>query len=163
VALAKEVDGVVTLLAGPQRFEVVPLDKAAPPADQAPEIFAFRQRVGRLQRAAQGAERAAEEAERRIEQIRNAILETPAADPALLADNARLDERMNRLLTRLRGDRTRDKRNEPSPPSIVQRVDEVVGSQWYATTPPTRTQRDAYRYAGTEFKGVLAELHTLVE
>ena len=30
------------------------------------------------------------------------------------------------------------KRNEAVPPSIAERIDELVGNQWYTTTPPTR-------------------------
>ena len=66
------------------------------------------------------------------------------------------------LTTLLQGDRTRGKRNEPTRPSISERVQNVVSSQWTATSAPTQTEQDAYRYAGTEFAEVLAEFRDLM-
>ncbi|UCC32535.1 MAG: hypothetical protein JSU86_09675 [Phycisphaerales bacterium] len=48
-----------------------------------------------------------------------------------------------------------------APPSISRRV--RIAMQWYVTSAPTQTQRDAYRYAGTEFTELLAELRKLIE
>jgi photosystem II stability/assembly factor-like uncharacterized protein len=163
VTLAREVDGVVTPLAGPQELSVVPLEAAMAAAQAQGDWQAFRQRIARLQRAVQGALQAATEAGTRIKYVRKAIVDTPGADPELLIEAQRLEQRLNELLTKLRGDATRAKRNEPAAPSILERVDDVVGSQWNATTGPTQTQRDAYRYAGGEFAGVLADLHALIE
>ena len=39
----------------------------------------------------------------------------------------------------------------------------VVENQLHVTSPPTQTQRDAYRYAGTEFTELLVELRTLIQ
>ena len=111
----------------------------------------------------QGALQAASEAGTRIKYMRKAIVDTPGADPELLTDAQRLEQRLNELLTKLRGDVTRAKHNEPAAPSILERVEDVAGSQWNSTTGPTQTQRDAYRYAGTEFAGVLADLRALIE
>jgi len=163
VSLAREVDGVVTTLAGPVGFEVVPLNLATFAAEDRTEVLAFERRVARLQRAVQGALRAAGEAQNRLDHLRRAVLETPDADPALLAELEGLQQRLNSLLISLRGDPTRAKRNEPDGPSLMERVQAVVDSQWHATSPPTRTQRDAYRFAGEQFTRVLADLRTLVE
>ncbi len=163
VTLAKEVDGVTTPLVDPQQFEVVPLELATFAAKDRSEVLAFRKKVARLQRAVRGALKAAGEAETRLSYVRKAVLDTPAADPALLTDVRDLQNRLSRILIRLRGDRTRSKRNEPTPPSINQRVQNVVGNQWSVTSAPTQTQRDAYRHAGTEFTEVLAELRTLMQ
>ncbi|MFQ5430180.1 MAG: WD40/YVTN/BNR-like repeat-containing protein [Phycisphaerae bacterium] len=163
VTLAKSVEGVVTPLAETVRFNVVPLELATfPPKDRA-EVLAFQRKVARLQRAVRGALKAADEARTRITHLRKALLDTPAADHALLKDLDRLDSRLDDILVKLRGDPTLRKRQEPTPPSINERVSAVVGNQWHTTTAPTRTQRDAYRYAGTEFQEVLAALRDLME
>jgi hypothetical protein len=39
----------------------------------------------------------------------------------------------------------------------------VVSNQQRVTSPPTQTQQDAYRFAGEEFREVLAELRQLIE
>ena len=52
---------------------------------------------------------------------------------------------------------------EPVPPSVNQRVQQVVSNQWRTTSAPTQTQREAYRYAGLEFTELLGELRVLIE
>ena len=167
--LAKEVDGEWTVLAGPQEFKVIPLEEASAAAGAAgagepsAESIAFRQKVARLQRAVQGAVRAADEAANRLKYDRAAIVETPGVDPALLAQQERLEKRLNELLIALRGDMTRGKRNFPTPPSILQRAEELVGGQWYVTSAPTQTQQEQYRWAGKEFESALAQLRELMD
>jgi hypothetical protein len=126
-------------------------------------VLAFQRKVARLQRAVRGALQAAGEAENRVKHVRRALLDTPGADLALLGEVDALQGRLTRLLTRLRGDRTLARRNEAVPPSINDRVQQVVSNQWRTTSAPTQTQRDAYRHAGTEFVEVLAELRALIE
>jgi hypothetical protein len=163
VTLAKEVDGEITPLADAQQFDVVPLELATFAAEDRAEVMAFQKKLARLQRAVRGAIRVAHEARNRINHVRKAILDTPGADHAWLTDARELEERLNELLTRLRGDRTRSKRQEALAPSINRRVQQVVGNQWHVTSPPTQTQRDAYSHAGSEFSEVLAEMRQLVE
>jgi len=162
VSLAQEVDGVITTLAEPQVFEVIPLELATFAAKDRAEVLAFQKKVARLHRAVRGALRAAGEAQTRLAHLRKAVLDTPAADPKILVEIADLEQRLNQLLVKLRGDRTRTKRDEPAPPSINERVGQVRGNQWQTTSAPTQTQRDAYRHAGTEFGEVLAELRSLM-
>ena len=151
VTLAKEVDGVTNSLTEPVEFQVIPLDVATFAAEDREAVLSFQRKIARLQRAVLGTIRAAGEAENRLAHVRKAIVDTPDADPALLAEAQQLDARLNALTTLLQGDRTRGQRNEPTPPSISGRVQNVVSSQWTATSAPTQTEQDAYRYAGTEF------------
>ena len=95
--------------------------------------------------------------------LRQAVLETPEADPALLGEVRGLEQRLNAILMSLRGDPTLRRHGEPSPPSISQRVNGIVFNHWNVTSPPTGTQRDAYRYAAEAFGEVLEDLRTLVE
>jgi len=53
--------------------------------------------------------------------------------------------------------------NEPTPPSITERVQRIVGGQWASTSTPTQTNRDAYRFAAELFRPVLAELTQVIE
>ena len=163
VTLYKEVDGQITQLAGPQSFEVVPLELSAFAARDREVVLAFRRKVARLQRAVQGALRAADEAQERLAHIRKAFFATPDADPELLGEIRRMEQRLNALLTSLRGDRTRGRRAAPTPPSIAERVNQVVASQWRVTAAPTKTQEQAYDYAGREFTDALAALRKLIK
>ncbi len=90
-------------------------------------------------------------------------MDTPDADEALITEADGLRGRLSGLQTRLRGDRTRSRRNQSTPPSINERVQNVVYSQWSATSAPTKTEQDAYRHAGTEFAEALGELRALAD
>jgi len=74
-----------------------------------------------------------------------------------------IDARLNVLQTKLRGDRTKARLEEPTSPSIRSRVEEIVGDQWDVTSAPTKTQRDAYDYASDEFREALGQLRELIE
>ncbi len=157
----KEVDGVTTELTEPREFQVVPLEIATFAAKDLAAVRVFQNKVAQLERAVLGAGRAADETQNRLAYVRRAIMETPDADPQLLEEAQNLSQKLNGLLTRLNGDRTKNRRNEPAPPSITSRVENVVYSQWTTTSAPTQTEQDAYRIAGAEFSEVLVELRKL--
>lgn len=163
VTLAKKVDGTITPLTDPQSFDVVPLNLGTFGAEDRAAVTEFRRKVQRLQRAVRGAAKSADEAQTRLAHLRKAILDTPAADVVLLAEIDALRARLNKLTLALTGDDTRARRNEPAPPSILERVEYIAGDQWYVTSEPTQTQHDAYRYAGEAFAPVLAELRKLID
>ncbi|MGD8441431.1 MAG: glycosyl hydrolase, partial [Holophagae bacterium] len=161
VTLAKEVDGVVTELAGPQRFEVVDLGGATLPGDDPAAALEFARRAAALQRAVLGAVEVSDEMSDRIDHLRLAVLDTPRADADRLAELAAIESQLNDLLVVLRGDLSKAKRNEPVAPSIVDRVNRVVEGQLGTTQPPTATARDGYRWASAAFSEQLAALHAL--
>jgi len=168
VTLAREVDGVLTELAGPEHFRVIPLALATLPAPDRDAAFAFQLKVARLQRAVAGAVKVAGEAETRLRYVRKALVETPQADPALMAETQRLTTELLDILVDLRGDPTKKARNVFTPPSIRQRVERVAGDQWFTTSAPTQTHRDGYRWAGEAFtlalgrlRGLFADLESL--
>jgi hypothetical protein len=74
-----------------------------------------------------------------------------------------LTARLQALMADLRGDPIYGKYEEPAPPSIRERVSNIVGSQWRVTSPPTRVQRDGYNHAADAFEKTLADLRALVE
>ncbi|MBL8877818.1 MAG: hypothetical protein JNG88_01760 [Phycisphaerales bacterium] len=161
--VSKEVDGVVTDLAGPEGFAVIPLDQAGGATADKSEALAFQQKVARLQRAVHGALRVANDAQSRVSHLRKALTDTPAAEPLLLGDLERVQKGLSAVLISLRGDPTMGRRNEPEPPSILERVESVTGDQWYVTTPPTQTQRDGFAFAADAFETQLASLRKLLE
>ncbi|MCH7884654.1 MAG: glycosyl hydrolase [Planctomycetes bacterium] len=161
VTLAKEVDGKITELVEPVPFNVIPLGLATFAAEDREEVMDFQRKAAQLQRAVRGALKVADEARNRIAHLRKAFQATPAADPSLLAEIDDLDRRLNPLFTRLRGDRTLAKHQEPVPPSISHRVS--VAIDWYVTSAPTQSQRESYEHAGAEFTEVLAQLRKLIQ
>jgi photosystem II stability/assembly factor-like uncharacterized protein len=163
VSLAKRVDGVITSLGQSQEFQVmVDGQERMTPADRA-NLVEFQQKVARLQRAVQGATATASALKPRLIAIRRALLETPAAPEKLLSDAATLDKRTNEILRALTGDQALRQRNMNLPPSIAERVGDIVGSQRMSTSRPTQTQIDQYAHAAQEFETTLNQLRQLIE
>jgi len=161
VSLAKRVGGVVTPLGQPQTFAAVPLGTASlPPADRK-ALLAFEEKTGRLQRAVLGAVRAAGEAQTRIDHLKKALVDALAADPKLPAALRAIEAHLKDLQIVLNGDTALASRNESTPPSIVDRVQTIVGGHWDSTSAPTATHRRNYDIAAQEFSPVLAKLRTL--
>lgn len=163
VAVARRVDGMITPLGQPREFQViVEGQERMTPADRA-ALVEFQQKVARLQRAVQGSLDAANALTPRLTAIRRALLETPAAPAQLLNDAAALDKRKNEILRALRGDQALRQRNMNLPPSINERVGDIVSAQRMSTARPTQTQIDQYAHAAQEFETALTQLRQLIE
>ena len=160
VSMAKVVSGKWTDLGTPQAFEARGVFEI-PAADRA-ALFAFERKVARLQRAVTGALDALDEGKTRIANAKQSLLDTPAAPPALSADLRAVELRLRDVEVALRGDMALSSRNEGTPPSISNRVDSIVDSQWTSTSAPTKTSEDAYTYAAQAFAGELAKLRQLL-
>ena len=163
VSIARRVDGVMTPLGSPQDFNVVvPGQQSMSPADRA-ALVEFQQKAARMQRAVQGALDAANALKPRLVLIRRALIETPALGDKLLDDAAALDKRTNEILRALRGDNALRARNINLPPSINERIGNIVSSQRLSTARPTQTQINQYTVAAQDFEQTLAQLRQLIE
>jgi len=163
VQLAKRLDGVVSPLGRPQEFAVV-VDgtEALAPADRK-ALFDFQQNVTRLERAVAGSLEAANALSQRIEQIKRALDHTPGAEEKWKEEARSLEKHNREILRVLRGDVVLRGRNENTPPSIVERVQEIVSSQRLSLARPTTTQREQFQIAGQEFAQELAKLRRLID
>jgi photosystem II stability/assembly factor-like uncharacterized protein len=163
VTLAQRVRGRVSTLSGPERFTVQPPLPASLPAPDRAELLAFQRRVASLQRAVLGSSRALAEARQRLEPLRNAIDATPGADAALAAEVRALDARLQDLGRELDGDRFLDQRNEPRPPALVERVEQVVDGSWQYTGAATGSHRQNYAVTAQAFAAFLPRLREAVD
>jgi hypothetical protein len=162
VSLAKRVDGKLTPLAASQTFDASGVG-SIPAADRA-SLLAFERKTARLQRAVRGADEVVDETRDRLAHIKQSLLDTPGKDDAALADQARaLEARLRDIDVALRGDSVAGERQLPTAPSITDRVEGIVATQWTVSTAPTHTSLDAYAIASDEFEVQLAALKTLVE
>src|SRR6266481_1482415 len=163
VTAAMRTNGVFTTFGQAQEFLVtVEGQDRMTPADRG-ALLEFQQKVARLQRALQGASATANALKPRLAAIKRALLETPAAPEKLLSDAAALDKRTNEILRALQGDQALRQRNMNLPPSITERVGEIVGSQRMSTARPTQTQIDQYAAAAQDFETTLNQLRQLIE
>ena len=158
VALAKRVGDVTTPLAEPQTFEAEPLGNATLPASDRRATLDFQRKVANLQRAVAGAGSALEEGLTRIDLIQKALLDTPAADPAMLDEARKVENRLRDLNEQLTGDPIKGARNEPTPPAIADRVFQVVFGAWNSTSSPTQTHQNNYTQAAEAFAPLLADI-----
>jgi len=161
VTMSSVVDGTTTDLGQPQVFEVVDLGINTFAADDPAEVHAFQQKVSDLDRAFRGAVKWATDAESRIAHTRKALFDTPGADTAMLAESQKLQVEIDDILVELNGDETRENRNVFTPPSISERVNRIVRSQWDTTSAPTQTKKDGYEWAADAFSTELGRLKAL--
>ncbi len=153
----------VTTLGQPQRFQVVSI--GAPGMSDADRGAAstYERKVARLQRAVMGAVESARQAGRELQLLGRALHATPAADPALTTEALAIQSRLMDLQRDLSGDEVKAQKNEPTPPSISDRVGQVVYGTWYMTSAPTKTHQQNYDIAAAQFAPVLQSLRTLIE
>ncbi|MFP3940446.1 MAG: VPS10 domain-containing protein [Thermoanaerobaculia bacterium] len=163
VSLAKVIDDEITPLGEERSFEAKPLGLATLPAEDRDEMLRFQRRTAELQRAVMGAARVTGDAQDRIDHLRRALLDTPEADYALLEELRAVEERLKDLRIELEGDDVVSDYNEPTPPSIMQRMFRVVYGNWSASAGPTDTHRQSFQVVTEEFDAFLGELRTLVE
>jgi photosystem II stability/assembly factor-like uncharacterized protein len=163
VALAKRVDGVTTTLTGWQEFAVEVQGAAGMELTERKALSDFQQKVARLQRAVAGALDAANSLSARLEQIKRALAQTPSADQQWKDLTRALEKRNLDILRNLRGDVALRGRNENTPISIAERVENIVEEQRLSLSRPTTTQEEAYQVASQEFGQELTKLRTLIE
>jgi photosystem II stability/assembly factor-like uncharacterized protein len=161
--LCFQVDGVLKPVAGPVPFEVKPLDADRFTPAQWAEYSAFCTRAGEVQRRALGASERLSEAQSRLDLIRKALLETPAADSALLLRARSMHTELKNLRDLLSGDGTVSSRQEPTLPGVLDRIGEVVGSVWNTTQMPTGTQRQSLGWAEEGLQAVNGRFDTALE
>jgi hypothetical protein len=159
VALAKRVDGVVTALGQPQRFEVYPLDGT--PA-RTTAVVAFQQQVIKLQRAVTGASSLVDELSTRTQSLGRAVDETPAAGAQLSTDVRNVERELRDMREALSGDPTLGRRQEPTPPSLLGRL-QVLTQTTRSLDAPTATQQHQYDIVSGEFARLSTRLRAIVD
>ena len=163
VRLFQKVGGAVTELAGAQNFKVVADGTSSLSAADREAQEQFQRKAARLYRAVSGALHTADDLESRLKSIRTALRETPAGEKQLGTEADAIEQATRGILRALRGDKELQKRNEPVPSSIHDRVEAILEGERFALTKPTQTHMDEYSIAAAEFAGQLAKLRALVE
>jgi photosystem II stability/assembly factor-like uncharacterized protein len=163
VSVAARVEGRLTPLGDPQSFQATPLRAASLPAPDQAATLQFEQKTARLQRAVLGASALVKDLRTQLTLTRRAVEDSPKADAALAADVRRIENRVRDLQVALDGDSVVRRYNEPTPASIVERVQGVVAGHWTSTSGPTGTHKRSYQIASEMFAPVLEQLRAIVE
>lgn len=162
VSMAKNVDGVITELAGPVSFNCKPLNNTTLPAKDRKAMVEFQRKVVRMQQAILAATEVAGEAEQRIGALEKAALASVGIDKTVLEKIRKMKSQIADVKVVLTGNKSIDKRNENQPPSVTDRLNYIIYGSWETTSDPTQTQMDAYKIAAEEFSPALEKLKTVV-
>ena len=163
VRAARRVNEEWTPLGGEQEFEVVAIGTSTLPEADRQETLAFQNEVGELQRALVAADGTLDELLERVRAIKGVVkgsarLTDDVYDAAREIELALLD-----VQVQLRGDETRDERSQESVPSILSRAQNALGGTLGQTHGPTKTFREQYEIAKTEFADVRKTLQKLLK
>jgi hypothetical protein len=110
-----------------------------------------------------GAVHTSEDVEAHLKAIRVALREVPAGERQLSTAADSIEQKNREILRELSGDTILQKRNEPVPTSINDRVQAILEGERFSLAKPTQTHMDDYNIASAEFSDQLGKLHILVE
>jgi len=162
VRIAKRIDGVETTLGAAQTFNVVPLYLSIMQESDRAAVLDFQKKAAALQRSLMGAARVTQEALTRIQYIRRALDEIAGPDPKLVAQVNGIDTALRDINDQLNGDPILRRANEPSSPSLLDRVNTAVNGLT-TTAPPTATHRESLAIAQQQTGPLIDRLHKLIE
>lgn len=163
VSLSKRVEGKEERLAGPVEFNVV-ADKLDPASEsERKELREFQKQVAKLQRVVHATADNASEFADKLNKAKQALDQVQAPTNNLHNEIRRLIAENREILKQLRGDGVLRARSEAYPPSIEERIEDVVEQQRYSIAKPTKTQRDNYKIASEELTVELTKLRKLIE
>jgi photosystem II stability/assembly factor-like uncharacterized protein len=161
VKLSKKIDGKWADLSAPQSFNVYVSGSEKMAQDDRLALSEFQAKVTKLDRAVSAAISADTELNTKLKAIRRALRETQADTTAQINKADDLDKRLRQVTIALRGDSILRARQENTPPSINDRVNNIVGDERLSTARPTQTHRDDYAIASADFAGELAKLKAI--
>ena len=160
--IAKRIDGVETTLGASQTFNVVPLYLSIMQESDRAAVLDFQKKAAALQRSLMGAAKVTQEALTRIQYIRRALDEIAGPDPKLVAQVNSIDTALRDINDQLNGDPILRRANEPSQPSLLDRVNTAVNGLT-TTAPPTATHRESLAIAQQQTGPLLDRLHKLID
>jgi hypothetical protein len=163
VTLSQRVGGVVSQLAGPVTFNVVPDPQGVHTEADQTARWQFQQKLQALRRDIAGSLELANSTSTRLDAIKRALDATPAA-PRPLHDQARaLQRRLGAVLIALQGDRRLGARSIPTPVAISERANTVSGEMNRTLGRPTTTHEQQLQIAAELFVAERSALKALVE
>ena len=163
VSLAKLVDGNLQMLGTAQSFKVVDLEKNTLPTQNREQILSFQTQTGELQRKALSTREVLNKSLEKIPYIKKAIFDTPSANPELLKRAIKIENSLKDIQKKLFGDSTPRRLWEPTSPSILSRISNIISGHWNTTYGPTQTHKKDFEIASQQFEELGLQLRPLIE
>jgi len=156
--LTKEVDGAITILSPPVRFEVVPLREGALQGSPPAEAAAFWRSYEDSVRTSSAVSRMLGTELARVEAMKTALSRAATAP-------GELDERLDRLRTKLQdleddlfGNRAKRQVGEKTNPNVGSRLSAVELGVYQSTYGPTPTLRKTLEIANSQLREIKSDL-----
>ena len=164
VQLAKRINGVATNLGAPQPLVCEPATNSTLPAADRQALEAFQEKVAHLERAVSGTQRVLGDAQQSAQLLKKALDDTPSpAAASLRIDAGKLVDRLRDISIQLNGDAEIRGHEEPTPPSLSDRIDRVVGGSWTSTSAPTSSHQHAYDIVSGSLTRLITDLKATLE
>ena len=152
----------VSEIGAARSFELEPVP-TAPPGTDFVVVAEFQHRTSELSRRSGAASRELGRVREQLRAMREALVRTPAADPALRGRMDAIDNELDALSLRLQRDPIRGSLNESTVPTISNRIGNVVGGHWSTRMEPTLTQRRNIEIAEGDLIGLEQDLAALID
>ncbi|MEL7449545.1 MAG: glycosyl hydrolase [Pseudomonadota bacterium] len=163
VTLAKRQMGQLTELTEPQSFTVKVLEDSPEITRDREALHAFHQDAAELRRAVLSAGKLAGEMQTRIDNLKEALRLTPAAQESDQQALRALEARLDAINIALNGDRTVTSRNESAPWSVGRRANAVYYGHIESQSDVPQLYKDSLAIAKQEFGGVIRDVKGLQE
>jgi hypothetical protein len=111
-----------------------------------------------------GTQRVLSDAQASAQLLKKALDDTPATGAtALRVDATKLLDRLRAISIQLNGDAEIASHNEPTPPSLSDRIGRVVDGSWVSTSAPTGSHQRAYDIVSNSLTTLISDLKGALE
>jgi len=162
VAAHKRVRDEVTPLGEPVSFKVVSMGESTLPRQDREATLAFQMKVGKLQRTVVAANGRLQEALQQLDDIKDALKAARTPDMTLYNEARKIERQLLDVKDKLTGDKTKSRRAQVAPLSIMQRVRNALSGTLNQTYGPTKTHRRDYNIAQQDWSELQPKLKSLL-
>jgi photosystem II stability/assembly factor-like uncharacterized protein len=163
VSMSKVVDGVITELVQERTFRCKSLGLASLPADDRSAVLAFQDDVSALRRVVLGTNSYLRELTEKLQYMKVAAMNATEIQASVITDIRAMEAELAAISRNLRGDRSMAKRQYPTGPSVIGRVESIVYGLWDSSASPTETMKNSLRQAEQDFDPIYEKIKKIGE
>jgi hypothetical protein len=163
VQLSKEIDGIVTDLSEPVRFEVKQLREGALKGSTQQEIADYRREVDEMKQAVGALSITMNNTKEWLNALRLALFRTPVNQSGLATRLHDLNQELLDLDEQLNGNRTKQEVGENSPPTVRSRLNVAAQGSYNMLYGPTITQKENLQLAITAYRDIRKKVEEITD
>ncbi|MCB0584240.1 MAG: glycosyl hydrolase, partial [Phaeodactylibacter sp.] len=163
VTLSKQEGGVVTIIAGPESFEVERMREGALSGATPEAVAAFWRELEDIQGEASAASVALRNGMERVKAMQLALSRTPAVPGKLEEQLGQLRQSLLELDEKMNGNRSKQEIGEIVPPTVQNRLSTAVSGTRLSTYGPSPLHRRSLEIAQTELSRIKTDLSRILE